>query len=179
MEKYLLIAGGVDRKGVVKALTAILKEQGFNIEDSSMIMLRHTFSMIMILTYRKKTDAKKLIKKLSDFGRDFEMTTDIRTISDKEMKEYRQKGDNLVISISGADKPGIVNSITSVIADLGGNITGLTTKSSQSVRPAVYYMLLEVDMPKKAVLSAETRLKAAAKKLGVHINISRENKEIL
>jgi len=179
MNRYLLIAGGVDRRGVVKALTGILKQQGFNIEDSSMIMLRHTFSMIMILTNKKKADASGLLKRLSDFGKEFDMTLDIRTITEKEMKEYVQKGENCVISISGADKPGIVNSITSVIASLGGNITGLTTKSSQSVKPSVYYMFLEVDMPKSAMKESEKKLKAAAKKLGVHININRENKEIL
>ncbi|MCX8094161.1 MAG: hypothetical protein N3E50_08355 [Candidatus Goldbacteria bacterium] len=178
-KRYLLVAGGIDRKGIVYNLTEILKQFNFNIEDSSMVMLRRTFSIIMLLTLYKKIDETEFQKKLCDFMNKYNMTLDIKEISEKEMKEY--KSNNVyIITLSGADKPGIVNIITDIILRHNGNIIGLETKSSENVRPHAYYMILEVDFSVKTKIKIfEKELKKVGEKIGVVVNINKIEKDIL
>ena len=178
--RFLLIAGGVDRKGIVYNLTRILKKYSFNIEDSSMIMLRRTFSVIMLLSNAKKIKKTQFDKETADFMNKYRMTIDIRVVTEKEMREYKPEGKTYMISISGADRPGIVNSITELLFKNGVNIIDLETKSSESVNPHAYYMFLEVDIPKKIDLkSFEGKLAAAGKKINVHVSLNRVESSVL
>lgn len=178
--RYLLVAGGVDKKGIVYSLSKILKEYEFNIEDSSMIMLRRTFSMIMLLSNEGRFNEAKFEKDLAVFMNKNTMTVDIREISEKEMKEYGPAGISWMISISGADKPGIVKTMTEILYKSGANIVGLETKSSEKVKPHAYYMFLEVDLPKsKNISKLETALKKAGKKIGVHVAVNRVENSVL
>jgi glycine cleavage system transcriptional repressor len=179
-ERLMLMAGGIDRKGVVFELTSILKKFKFNIEDSSMIMLRRTFSMIMLLSTDVKYGKKQFLDDISAFMKKSGMTVDIKVISEKEMAEPAAKADIYSVTISGADKSGIVNGITEAIFSNGGNITGLETKSSEKVKPHAYYMFLEVEIPSKpGIKKLDSALKAAAAKYKVHFSMTKVDKEIL
>jgi glycine cleavage system transcriptional repressor len=178
--RFLLIAGGIDRRGIVYSLTQVLKRHEFNIEDSSMVMLRRTFSVIMLLSHEGMYDLKKFDPEIAAFSKRSGMTLELKKISEKEMKEYGGEGKTYTISISGADKPGIVNSITSLLYKSGANIIDLETKSSEKVVPHAYYMFLEVDLQKKTdAKKLEAALVKLGKKLGVHVTFSGVEKAIL
>ena len=184
MEKkyFLLTAGGVDRKGIVFHLTKILKKYGFNIEDSSMLMLRHTFSVIVLLSHGEAGQAalKKFRGEINSFMKKSGMSAGIRAISNSEMKEYREEGGKYILSISGADKPGIVNSMTGILYENRINIIDMETKSSQNTSPAAYYMFLEVDVPKSVKINAvEKALRRAGEKIGVHVSVNKVESEVL
>jgi glycine cleavage system transcriptional repressor len=177
---YLLTAGGVDSKGIVFELTRLLTAYSFNIEDSSMVMLRRTFSVIVLLSREDPRLPDVLDRRLKAFGDRFGMSVDFRKITRKEMQEYDGKGKRYMISISGADRPGIVQSITEAIVKKGGNIIDLETKSSQRTTPPAYYMLLEVDLPAKIKETAfRQALVRSGKKTGVHVTVQRIVNEIL
>ncbi len=179
-KKFLLLAGGIDKKGIVYKLTKILKKYKFNIEDSSMVMLRRTFSIIMLLTNKNKIDEKKLQKDICDFMNENQMMVDMRIITKNEMREYKEEGKVYLISISGADKIGIVNKITEVLFKNKINIIDLETKSSDKVIPHAYYMYLEVDIPESVnIKNFEKKLKKLCEKIGVNISIRAVDKEIL
>lgn len=179
-KRYLLVSGGIDKKGIVLNLSKILKDYDFNVEDSSMIMLRRTFSMIMLLSNEGKFNEVKFEKDLAVFMNKNSMTVDIREVSEKEMREYKPAGESYMISISGADKPGIVKTMTEILYKNGANITGLETKSSEKVKPHAYYMFLEVDLPKnKNIVKLEAALKTAGKKIGVHVAVNRVENSVL
>ncbi len=182
MEKhfYLLTAGGVDSKGIVFELTKLLTAVAFNIEDSSMVMLRRTFSVIVLLSREDPAIPDGFDRRLRQFGDRFGMSVDFRKITRKEMQEYDGKGKRYMISISGADRPGIVKHITGAIVKRGGNIIDLETKSSQRTTPPAYYMLLEVDMPGSVRETAfRQALVRSGKKIGVHVSVQRVVDEIL
>ncbi len=179
-KKFLLLAGGVDKKGIVYKLTEILKKYKFNIEDSSMVMLRRTFSIIMLLTNKNKINEKKFQKNICDFMNKNQMMVDIRLISKDEMKEYKEEGQIYMIFISGKDKIGIVNRITDILYKNKINIIDLETKSTERIIPHAYYMHLEVDIPKNVDINKlENKLKSICKKMGVNINLKPVAKEIL
>ena len=178
--RYMLLAGGIDKKGIVRELTGILKKYDFNIEDSSMAMLRRTFSVIMLLSHDGRPDEEGFRKQLAVFSKKFRMTAGISRIAEAEIREYSAGGTTYDISISGADKPGIVNAVAEELFRAGANIIGLETKSSERVTPHAYYMFLEAAVP--APLKPERlkkNLEKLGKKNGVHVSISEVAKEIL
>jgi glycine cleavage system transcriptional repressor len=178
--RYLLLAGGVDRKGIVFNLTKALKKHDFNIEDSSMVMLRRTFSVIMLLSREGKYDVAGFDPEIKLFSKKFGMAMQLRSVKEKEMMEYGGEARKYTISISGADKPGIVNSIASLLYRAGANVVDLETKSSEKVKPHAYYMFLEVDLPKKTdPKKLEAALLREGKRLGVHVSVSEVEKAIL
>lgn len=180
MNRYMLIAGGVDKKGIVYGLTGWIKKLGLNIEDSSMVMLRRTFSVIMILTAPDAVDESSLRKKAGEFSRKTGMTVNVVSIGEKDAAEPAYGRNGVIVSINGADKPGIVNYITGILFRAGANITDLETKSTEKVRPHVYYMFIEAQLPAAGSLKKlETKLKKAAKKLGVHVSVSRAETSVL
>ncbi|MFP4465665.1 MAG: glycine cleavage system protein R [Candidatus Goldiibacteriota bacterium] len=180
MERLLIVAGGVDRKGVVYKITKILKKYNFNIEDSSMILLRRTFSMIMMVSHDGKYSKKDFREDIRDFRRKNDMGVDIRKITEKDCIEYNEEGGIYLLSISGADKPGIVNEITKILYKNDVNIIDLETKSSEKVKPHAYYMFMEVDVPgKTGIKKLEKELKLAARKIGVKVNINMVDTDIL
>jgi glycine cleavage system transcriptional repressor len=177
---FLLIAGGVDRKGTVYNLTKILGKYSFNIEDSSMIMLRRTFSMIMLLSAENKIENSLFKGELKKFSEKHKMTVEIKKIGKKEMKEYPDDELRCSISISGADKPGIVNVMTKKLYEAGANIIDLETKSSDRIKPHAYYMFLEVSLPERGDLKkVRNMLVKEGKKLGVHVSMDEVDREIL
>jgi glycine cleavage system transcriptional repressor len=179
-KRFLLIAGGVDKKGIVYSLSSILKDHDFNIEDSSMIMLRRTFSVIMLLSCERGPDMPKFEKALAIFMKKNSMTIDLRQVSEREMREYRPPGETYMISISGADRPGIVREMTAVLYKSGANIIGLETKSSEKTKPHAYYMFLEVDLPRnRNAQKIEAALKKQGNRIGVHVTVNRVEKSIL
>ncbi len=178
--RYLLIAGGVDRKGIVYGLTGWIKELGFNIEDSSMIMLRKTFSMIMILSRTKPVKGVDFSGKASVFKKKTGMVIEFIKIKEQDAAEPEESGNSVIVSINGADKPGIVNTITGILFKAGANITDLETKSTEKVKPHVYYLFIEAALPAGYKVSKlEADLKKAAKKLGVHVTVNRAETAVL
>jgi glycine cleavage system transcriptional repressor len=52
-----------------------------------------------------------------------------------------------MLSVYGADHPGIVAQVTRVVADHGGNITDMNTRVIGAADRPVYVMVLEVHLP--------------------------------
>jgi glycine cleavage system transcriptional repressor len=182
-EYFLLTAGGVDRKGIIYNLSKVLAGYGFNLEDSSMLMLRRTFSVIVLLSHNAGRAAglsPKFRAELKKFANKYSMVVDIQHISEKEMEEYSPEGNSYMISINGADKPGIVEAITGVLNRSGVNVIDMETKSSQHTSPPAYYMFLETDVPSKVnIRELKKALAATGKKIGVHVTVTKIESDVL
>jgi glycine cleavage system transcriptional repressor len=77
-----------------------------------------------------------------------------------------------MISVYGADRPGIVAGITRRLADLGVNITDVETKSTGEGREHVFVMLLEVSVPADLSTSGlASVLTEEARRLGVDVSV--------
>jgi glycine cleavage system transcriptional repressor len=69
-----------------------------------------------------------------------------------------------VLTVHGADRPGIVSTIVSEVARVGGNITDLTTR----LAGGLYLLVAELDLPAGVdAATVEEAIKDAAAALGV------------
>jgi glycine cleavage system transcriptional repressor len=167
---FALTALGRDRPGIVAGVTRVLLEAGCNIEDSSMTILRTEFAMILILTGPRELEAAALERSLSETvgGVGFS----VKELASEEAYPARAVGQSYIVSVYGADRPGIVHGVARALAERGVNITDLNTRLVGSEDKPAYVMILEADIPPDVPAhELEAELKSVASELGVELSL--------
>ncbi|MGD0167479.1 MAG: ACT domain-containing protein [Gaiellaceae bacterium] len=145
MASYALSAIGRDRPGIVAEVTGTLLRHGVNIADSQMAILGGHFAMMLVLESSQDDDLDEL---RADLERS-RATLELEAISLAEIDAAQARIDepSHVITLYGADHPGIVNAVTSALAERAVNITDLDTHLVGEDAEPVYMMILEVALP--------------------------------
>jgi glycine cleavage system transcriptional repressor len=158
---------GHDRPGIVAETTAALAGLG-NLEDSTMTLLRGHFAMVLLVqTSAARSDVESALASLASDGR---LTVDIREVPPREQPEPAVPTSPYVLSVHGADRPGIVSALTSELAVAGGNVTDLTTRLSGDL----YVLVAEVQLPEGGrtdVGELAQRIARTAESLGVDASL--------
>jgi glycine cleavage system transcriptional repressor len=140
---FAVTAIGRDRPGIVAGLTGALRDLGGNLEDVSSTILRGHFAMMLVVDAEEGTTADKLRETLSAAGEALGVHV---TVSDVEAGTPDRPAATHVLSVYGADHPGIVAAFAGGLSERGVNITDLSCKLTSSEAP-VYVMLAEVAVP--------------------------------
>jgi glycine cleavage system transcriptional repressor len=140
---------GVDRPGIVSAITKVLFDRGCNLEDVSSTILRGHFSMMLVVETPAEADPADLESSLVDAGRDLGLIVTVRPV---EEASAEVPDPTHMVSVYGADKPGIVFKVAEALATVGANITDLTSRvigerSIGQEGAPVYAVMLEVAFP--------------------------------
>ena len=145
MASYALSAIGRDRPGIVAEVAGTLLRHGVNLADSQMAILGGYFAMMLVLETSEMTNLEALRADL-ERSRD---TLGLEAISLSEIDAAQARIDepSHVITLYGADHPGIVNSVTAALAERGVNITDLDTHLVGEEPEPVYMMIFEVALP--------------------------------
>lgn len=114
--------------GIVAQLTNALFALGCNLLDSSMTLLRGEFAIILMVNLPPEISIELLSEKLSKIQEQLGFTLHMRELAVEEAGSTSEDVHGYLISVYGADKPGIVSGITHKIAQLGLNITDVETK---------------------------------------------------
>jgi glycine cleavage system transcriptional repressor len=163
---------GRDQPGIIAAVTGVLADLGGNLEDSTMTILRGHFAMTLIVSVPpgREAVAAALEPVLAERG----LLSSVQEVEPEADEEHL--GAPYVLTVHGADRPGIVSAITRLVADAGGNITDLTTRLSGEM----YLMIAEVEMPADGdVVSLAGRLAGVAGELGVEAFLRPADTDVL
>lgn len=119
MNQFAIAAIGGDRPGIVAALGESLLAVGGNIDDSSMTILGGHFAMLLVVNAEATRD--ELHAALQPVAGEFDLLLEVRhaerhPFSDEDRDDY-------VVAAYGPDKPGLVSTISRVLADARANIT--------------------------------------------------------
>jgi len=178
MAHYAVSAVGADRPGIVAAVTGIFLEHGRNLEDTSMTILRGHFAMMLVVAAPDTLQQQALEEALAGPASAFELVVAVRAIDDGVPTS--PEGDSWTVSVYGADRPGIVHRVASLLADNGVNIVDLTTRVIGDVARPVYAMILEVTLPAAAdANSVQKKLTDLASDLGVECSLHPSEADIL
>ena len=142
MEQIVVItAVGQDRPGIIAALAGAVYHLGGNLADASMTRLHGAFAaMLSARLPEGKTpeDARAVLAPVTDrLG----LSLTVQTVADPPPPEAAP--DHL-LTVYGADKPGIVHQVTSHLAGRGINVTDMDTRTVGTEDAPLYVMLLEV-----------------------------------
>ena len=176
MTSLVVSVVGVDRPGIVAAVAQALFEHGANIEDTSMSILRGHFAMTLVVA--TEGGATGVEEALAGVSRELSLLVGVREIGDDV--ETRPAAKPYVVSVYGADRPGIVARVTALLAAHGVNVTDLTTRLQGAPGAETYVMLIEVDVP-EAVEEATlmSALGATAEELGVEATLHASAADLL
>jgi glycine cleavage system transcriptional repressor len=155
---------GHDRPGIIAEATAALADLGLNLEDSTMTLLRGHFAMTLVCA--GDVDSRRIKDALSFLTVDGALDVSVREVPVEE--PGGPVASSYVVTVHGADRPGIVSAIASRVASVGGNITDLTTRLAGDL----YILSAEVDLPAGTDVAAlEGALAASADELGVGVTL--------
>lgn len=162
MPDLAVTAIGADRPGIVATVAEVLREHGGNIEDSSMTILRGRFAMMLLVSVdAEPRDLEQAIVAAVD---EFDLEVHVAPVADGHVTARPTH----VLSVYGSDRPGIIAEVSRTLAELGVNITDLSTRMLPPEDDPVYAMVLEVLIPDEV---GEQRVRqalgVAAEQLGV------------
>ncbi len=170
MASYALSAIGRDRPGIVAEVTGTLLRHGVNMADSQMAILGGHFAMMIVLVASTETDVEALRSDLEHSRAKLEL----EAISLSEIDEAQARIDepSHVITLYGADHPGIVNAVASALAERGVNITDLDTHLVGEETEPTYMMILEVSVPEDLTgRGLETSLREVAREQKLELTV--------
>ncbi len=200
MQRYLLYANGPDQVGIVASVTKSLAESNCNLEDSRMTILHGQFSIMMVISI-DHLPSDDLIPPGSDVKSDIEATKELIesslsqtasrlglyislvTLYDSPstpMSGFQSNvfdtSDYLCVSVHGADRIGIVSSVTEQIAKSGASVIDLATRLIDSS----YVLVMTVALAEgSSTKDLEDSLNKVASDLGVACNISSATPDVL
>jgi glycine cleavage system transcriptional repressor len=167
MPTLAVSAVGLDRPGIIAGVAERLAAHGANLTDSRMAILRGHFAITLIVEGAER-DA---------------LAADLETLDTLEtwaIAEVAEAGDaprsepNAVVSVHGADHPGIVAAVTRVLAGAGVNVCDLQTRLAGEL----YVMIMDVAIP-PGTDDLDERLRAVAAEQDVTITLRPSDPDVL
>ena len=154
---YAVSAIGRDRPGIVAAISRVLFELGGNIDDSQMSILHGHFAVMLIVSVPEEVEREELAARLEEVRAELEL----EGLAVSELDELAAaSAPTHVLTVYGADHPGIVHAVSTTLAEHDVNITDLRTKRTGAQEP-VYVMVMEIAVP-----GEEQQLEEALQRVG-------------
>lgn len=135
---YMLTLVGTDRPGITAAVAQALFDNGMNLGEASMLRLGGNFTMMLMVSGADSAAAVE--QALAGVTAELGLKIHVDPI-DGRLHEHVQP--NLHITVSGADKAGIVAKVTGALAEAGLNILDLSSDVAGSGDRPVYIMQIE------------------------------------
>jgi glycine cleavage system transcriptional repressor len=164
MPTLAVSAVGLDRPGIIAAVAERLAAHGANVTDSRMAILRGHFAMTLIV---EGAEREALAADLGALGA-------LETWSVAEVAEVAGAGatprsePTAIVSVHGADHPGILAAVTRVLADAGVNVCDLQTRLAGDL----YVMVIDAAVPPELPLEdLDARLQGVAGEQGVKLTL--------
>ena len=164
---------GRDRPGIVAGISRILFELGCNIEDSSSTILSGQFAMLLVVGFPGESSPGRLDRAFDEVRSKTGLMVSVNALHDEDFsREKTFRGTPHILSVYGADRPGIVYRVTQKLADRNVNVTDLETQVVGSKERPVYVMVIEADIPDGFDMKGlEAELDELRRELNVSISI--------
>jgi glycine cleavage system transcriptional repressor len=166
---FAVSAVGRDRPGIVAAIADGLFELDGNVEDSRMTILRGHFAVMLIVSVPDEVDVSELERRLGEVRERLDL--EALTVNALDELDAGAAEATHVITVYGADHPGIVSVVSSALAERGVNITDLQTKLTGAGAAPMYVMMLEVALADDAAAELERSLEEVADDASVEVHL--------
>jgi glycine cleavage system transcriptional repressor len=167
--RWILTAIGKDRPGIVAGVTKVLYDLGGNLEDSAMTRLAGEFSIMVVFAAPQQLTAMRLEHAFKPTASRLRLAVHVKALAASPRRAPRLRPH--LISVYGADRPGIVYRIARLLAQSRVNITDLSTHRTTGSHP-LYHLLLEVELPPRLdARRLQRRLSALGRQLGVTVSL--------
>jgi glycine cleavage system transcriptional repressor len=171
MPVFALSAVGRDRPGIVAAVSEVLLRHGANVEDSQMTILRGHFTMMLVVAAPGGADERALREELEAAGERLGLEA-VLLSAIEALDSLAEPQPTRIVTVYGADHPGILHAVTSAIAGLGADVTDLNTRLVGEDGEPVYALLMEVaPAPGSNPADIDRALEAVAREQSVDVSV--------
>lgn len=145
--RLAVTAIGADRPGIVAALTAALADLQANLADTAMTRLGGAFAMILLIDVSPECSIDAVRRALSAPADHLGLTTTVSEEAAAPPVDDQSDRQRWVLSLRGADRPGIVHRVTSALARLGANVVDLSSRLVGPPDEPAYVLLVDLEVP--------------------------------
>ena len=161
---YMLTLIGEDRPGIVAAVTQALFGLGMNLGETSMLRLGGNFTIMMMVGGAQ--DEAGIEERLRAVIEEQGMRLHVDPI---EARLHEHLLPNIQVTVSGADRTGIVAQVTGALAEAGFNILDLESDVA-GTRDAPVYIMQIAGVAEVAIEAIEQALEPLRRD-GVDVNV--------
>ena len=169
----VITAVGRDRPGIIAALAEAVYELGGNLDDATMTRLHGAFAAMLSAKLPAGKTPEDARASLAPAAGRLGLSLTVQSVADPAPAPAPP--DHL-LTVYGADKPGIVHQVASRLAEWGVNITDMDTRVVGTEDAPLYVMLLEVAAGEMGLANEFTALRGD---LGVDITLQSLQSEAL
>lgn len=174
MPELAITAVGADRPGIVAALTEALLPLGGNLLDCRAALLRGSFAMVMAVEVPDDVDRAAARAAMEPVAARLGLEVWVGESAAAALPD----GERCVVSVYGADHPGIVHAVSAALAGQGVNIVDLSSRVVGN--PPVYVLGIEAVLPAgMTVESLTARLAPVAVDQRVELHVTPESDDVL
>ncbi len=175
MREYVVTAVGADRPGIVAAVTGALLDLGGNLEETRAALLRGSFATVLAVAVPDGVGRDDMEAALRPVAAELGLGM---WVGEADPRSEAAPLDRAVVSVYGADHPGIVHAMATALAAAGANIVDLSARLVGD--PAIYVLGIEVELPPGGDTgSLQAALAPVAERTGVELAIEAEDAEVL
>ena len=157
---------GEDRVGIVSKVTQFLFKKGFNIIDIEQTVIHSQFTMVLLIQpFRVHFQLSQLRTGLSRLAKELRMNITITPLHEFKGLRLAETKKPYILTILGADRPGVVATISSTLAKHHCNIERI----KMIARGELLAMEMWIDLREANFHLLRTDLTAVAKKVGMDI----------
>ncbi len=161
---FVITAVGRDGPGIIAALAKVVFDLGGNLDDASMTRLHGAFAIMLAARVPPDKSESEVRAALEPLAEEMGLTVTVQAVPDA----HSEADPDTLLTVYGADKPGIVYQVTAALASRGVNVTDMDTRVAGPAGAPVYVMLLEAAAGEIDLADDIAALKAA---LGVDITM--------
>jgi glycine cleavage system transcriptional repressor len=170
VSEFAVTAIGRDRPGIVAEISGALYELRGNIEDSRMAILGGHFAVMLIVEVPEEVGRDSLEERLARSRERLDL--DALTVNPVGHLTRESARPTHLVSVYGADHPGIVHTVTSTLAERGVNVTDLQTRVAGAPESPFYVMLIEVALGEAPAEEVAEALGRAGEAAEVEVSVS-------
>ena len=184
MREVAVTAVGSDRPGIVAAITEALRDLGGNLADCRAALLAGSFAIVVVAALPDGVSDDDLRAALAEGSAGLGLGVWVGPAAVRAPSHPNggpnggADGGRCIVSVYGADHPGIVAAVSRSVADLDVNIVDLSSRVVGD--PAIYVLGLEVELPAgMTAADLEARLQPVAQAQGVELAVEAEADEVM
>ncbi len=175
MNEIVVTAVGADRPGIVAAITGALLELGGNLEETRAALLRGSFATVLAVAVPDGVGREEVQAALRPVALELGLGL---WVGDAAPRTGAAPLPRAVVSVYGADHPGIVHAMATALAGAGANIVNLSSRLVGD--PPIYVLGIEVELPPGGDAGGlRQALAPVAAQSGVELAIESEDDEVL
>jgi phosphoserine phosphatase len=163
---YVVSVIGKDRVGIVSKVTQFLFKKGFNIIDIEQSVIHSQFTMVLLIQpFHVRFQLNQIQTGLSHLAKELRMNIAITPLQEFKGLRLAETKKPYVLTILGADRPGIVAAISSTLAKHHCNIDRI----KMIARGELLAMEMWIDLRETDFQLLRMNLTAVAKRVGMDI----------